>query len=331
MKDTLSIIVPVHNVQLYVERCLTSLCEIKNIDVKFILVENGSSDSSYDICKRIAEKDSRVVLLRLDESGVSNARNKALDVCESDYVTFMDADDYINASAFEQAFNCCSAKGPDLYFSPYFKDEKGKKEIVPLDLGKLEFRDEEIFSEIVQKRLGPGIRFLGSVWRVFFKRCLIGNLRFNKQMSYQEDVAFLIRCAIRAKYVVANDKIAYYSYRINNGSANANPKVNNSNRRLDLIGEIEDIARSSGLPLTFALAQRSVAYYAKKCGEVSLCSNVLNRIQAIVNIHNELSQKDVLLCDSSVFGKFFSVYIKLRKNGALSFALILLVVRYLLR
>lgn len=328
-KNSLSVIVPVHNVAPYVERCLESLCEISSIDVTFYLVENGSSDSSYEICAKTAESDSRFVLLKLDEAGVSNARNQALEMCDSEYVTFMDADDYIDSNAFEKAFSCCVSQEPDLYFLPYFTEEDGKKSLVSMNLKKSEFRDDEIFSGIVQNRLAPGIKFFGCVWRVFFKRSLIGDLRFNKEMCYQEDVAFLVRCSLKAKFAVANDEIAYYNYRTNQGSANANPKVNNSARRLDLIREIKDIEKSSGRNFDFTIAQRTISYYAKRCSEIALCPGVRNRVAAVLDIHRQLEQKHIVLCNSRVLGKVFSIYIRMRAKGFHRLALILMIARYL--
>lgn len=328
-KKSLSVIVPVHNVEPYIERCLESLREINSIDVTFYLVENGSSDSSYEICEKAAENDSRFVLLKLSEAGVSNARNQALEMCDSEYVTFMDADDYIDSEAFEKAFSCCVSQEPDLYFSPYFTEEDGKKSLVSMNLKKSEFRDDEIFSGIVQNRLAPGIKFFGCVWRVFFKRSLIGDLRFNKEMCYQEDVAFLIRCSLRAKFAIANDDVAYYNYRTNQGSANANPKVNNSARRLDLIRELKDIEKNSEQDFGFAIAQRTVSYYAKRCSEIVRCSGVGNRIRAVLEVHRQLESSHIVLCDSRVLGKFFSIYIRMRAKGFHRLALTLMIGRYL--
>ena len=325
-EDSLSIIVPVHNVEKYIGTCLKSLSAIQGIDVTFFLVENGSSDSSCEICKTFAKGDSRFTVLQLDESGVSNARNKALDICDSEYVTFVDADDYIDATTFTQVFKSCLLNGPDLLFTPYFSDVGGKRTLVSLNLDKPEYKGEEIFNEIVQNRLAPAIYFLGSVWRVIFKRSLIRNYRFNKQMCYQEDVAFLIYCALQAKTVLVNNS-PYYIYRINEGSANKNSNVNNAKRRLDLIAEIQKMASETGKDFDFAIAQRTVSYYARLCNEIRTNSDLQTRLRETIAIHKQISPRHIALCDCRLLGRLFAIYVRLRKKGFCHLALFLILAR----
>lgn len=325
-KNALSVIVPVHNVERYIGACLKSLSAIQGIDVAFFLVENGSSDSSYEVCKTFAKDDSRFTILRLNESGVSNARNKALDICDSEFVTFVDADDYIDAEDFTQVFKNCLLNAPDLLFTPYFSDVGGKKALVSLNLDKTEYKDEEIFDKIVQKRLAPGINFLGSVWRVIFKRSLIGNYRFNKQMCYQEDVSFLICCTLRAKSILVNNT-PYYIYRINEGSANKNSNVNNAKRRLDLINEIRKMASETGLDFNLAIAQRFISYYSRFCNEVRLNSSLRTRLRETIGIHKQISPQHIALCDSRALGRLFATYVRLRKKGFCRLALFLILAR----
>lgn len=92
----ISVIVPVYNVEKYLDKCIRSLTEQSYSDIEIILVNDGSSDSSGEICDRWAKQDSRIKVLHQKNSGVSSARNAALEVAGGEFIAFVDADDYID-------------------------------------------------------------------------------------------------------------------------------------------------------------------------------------------------------------------------------------------
>ena len=91
-----SVIIPVYNVEKYIERCLESVVhqEYKNLEI--IIIDDGSTDTSGLICDKYQEKDSRITVIHQKNSGQSAARNRALDVIKGKYVAFIDSDDYIS-------------------------------------------------------------------------------------------------------------------------------------------------------------------------------------------------------------------------------------------
>ena len=97
----ISIIVPVYNVEKYLEKCLESLVNqtLKNIEI--ILVNDGSTDSSKNICERYVEKDKRVILVNQVNKGQSAARNKGIEIARGNYIGFVDSDDYIELDMYE--------------------------------------------------------------------------------------------------------------------------------------------------------------------------------------------------------------------------------------
>ena len=96
-----SIIVPVYNVEKYIEECIDSLINQTYKDIEVILVDDGSTDASGEICDRYAQKDSRVKVYHNENDGPSKARNFGLDKATGEFVTFVDSDDWIESEAIE--------------------------------------------------------------------------------------------------------------------------------------------------------------------------------------------------------------------------------------
>ncbi len=101
MNDTVSIIVPVYNRAEYIEECVASVLSQSYQNFEIILVDDGSSDNSNSICLNLAEKDPRIKFFSIEHSGVSIARNKALQEAKGDYLFFLDSDDIIHPSLLE--------------------------------------------------------------------------------------------------------------------------------------------------------------------------------------------------------------------------------------
>lgn len=92
--DLISVIVPVYNVEKYLDECLTSIIQQTYRNVEIILVNDGSTDSSREICEKYLAKDTRVHLYSKDNGGLSSARNYGLDKANGQFVIFVDSDDF---------------------------------------------------------------------------------------------------------------------------------------------------------------------------------------------------------------------------------------------
>ena len=93
MDDLISVIVPVYNTERFLRKCVDSIINQTYKNLEIILVDDGSTDGSYEICKRLAERDKRIILLQQKNQGQAIARNKGLDLASGEYVAFMDCDD----------------------------------------------------------------------------------------------------------------------------------------------------------------------------------------------------------------------------------------------
>lgn len=113
----LSVIVPVHNTDAYLDRCLESVLNQTLSDIEVILVENASTDSSLEMCYKYQRNDPRVKVLHLEIGDLSTARNKGLEVATSEYVAFIDSDDYISVDMYERLYSLASEEDLDLVYS----------------------------------------------------------------------------------------------------------------------------------------------------------------------------------------------------------------------
>ena len=100
-----SIIVPVYNVEKYLEKCIESIINQTYSNLEIVLSDDGSTDNSPSICDEYALKDSRIRVIHKSNGGLSDARNAALDIISGKYITFIDSDDYIEKEAIEILVN----------------------------------------------------------------------------------------------------------------------------------------------------------------------------------------------------------------------------------
>ena len=97
----LTVVVPMYNQERYIKDCLESILKQANIaDIEVVVVDDGSLDNSYSICKEIAKKDVRIKIIQQQNKGLSGARKAGLDNCSTQYITFVDADDFVSSSAY---------------------------------------------------------------------------------------------------------------------------------------------------------------------------------------------------------------------------------------
>jgi glycosyltransferase involved in cell wall biosynthesis len=97
---SLSVIIPVYNVEEYLERCLDSIINQSYQEMEIILVNDGSTDKSGEICARYAKTDARIQLVNKENGGLSSARNTGIEIANGDYLTFVDSDDYIDLNTY---------------------------------------------------------------------------------------------------------------------------------------------------------------------------------------------------------------------------------------
>jgi len=221
-----SIIVPVYNAENYLANCLQSIINQSYKNIEIILINDGSSDNSLEICEGFKKDDNRIKLFSIENSGVSTARNIGIEQATGDYITFADSDDWIELNTVEFIVNKAIETEVDIvvwsYFKNYVNDEK------PLSLlpgGDQTFNSDKdilylksIYQFYGQTKLGDTVS-AGTTWCKLYKSGLIkeNNIKFKKELTRSQDVIFCLEAFSKANIIKYYDTHLYH-YRINNSS-----------------------------------------------------------------------------------------------------------------
>lgn len=120
----ISVIVPVYNVRDYLIRCVESIISQDYTDIEVMLIDDGSTDGSGEICDELAEKDNRIIVIHKKNGGLSSARNIALDMVKGEYIFFVDSDDYIMPGILHELYHACVENNADIACCGYISGKK---------------------------------------------------------------------------------------------------------------------------------------------------------------------------------------------------------------
>lgn len=206
MNLKISVIIPVYNAEKTLHRCVDSILVQNFSDFEVLLIDDGCKDNSGKICDEYAKKDSRVKVIHKVNGGVSSARNMGLDNAKGEWITFVDADDYI-ASDFLSAINN-NASDFIIGQSQHF-NSSGKYWITE----KISMQDvvnKEQFQSFLAHNLACHI--MRTPWGKFFKRNLIGKIRYDERMKVGEDTVFVHNYLLHCKSISVIDNMTYYYF-----------------------------------------------------------------------------------------------------------------------
>ena len=219
--DKISIIVPVYNSEKHIEQCVDSLLDQTHSNIEIILIDDGSTDRSGEICSMYAEKDARVIYKYQENQGSSAARNAGLDSSTGDWITFVDADDWVDKRMCEIALSKAKEAGADIvlwsYFT-HFPNEVRKSKLVKGGSRNLTPERNELELKTISQYYG-GISqgsaiSAGSSWCKLYKRNLIfdNNIRFTLGLIRAQDTVFSLEAfELAEKIVFINEYL--YNYR----------------------------------------------------------------------------------------------------------------------
>lgn len=194
----ISVIIPVFNVELFLQSCLESVKAQTLKDFEAILVDDGSSDSSGAICDAYARADNRFRVVHQPNQGVSAARNRGLDLAKGDYVYFVDADDEMRPEALEHLYHAITQGEYDIAASGYSLVRNGEETDQCMTAGS----PPMIFSgdEVLYKLLVDCSFVCYTCWNKLITRKLIADLRFTD--IKQEDFLFCGQLSLRLGAVI---------------------------------------------------------------------------------------------------------------------------------
>ena len=204
----ISIIVPVYNVDKYLDRCLNSILKQTYQNLEIILVDDGSTDNSPKLCDEYATKDNRIIVIHQENSGLASARNTGLENSTGDFVGFVDSDDWIELDTYNYCVGLINKFNSDIIefqLGYAYNDEK-----FPFRNEKLiEYKGKEILQHYMYcTTTGKGGDY--SVCVCLFKKELLEDVRF-RTGKINEDIDFKYKVYSRASTLI-NTNIAKYYY-----------------------------------------------------------------------------------------------------------------------
>jgi glycosyltransferase involved in cell wall biosynthesis len=208
-RDLVSIVIPVYNVEPYIERCLKSVISQSYKNIEIILIDDGSTDNSATICDQYSKIDTRIKVIHKKNGGLSSARNVGINISSGTYICFIDSDDYISEDYVDYLYSLINKYDSDIsvcdceMFFDKLKNIKQKEEI-------------QIFDKIeMLKNVLYGKHSYISAWGKLYKKDLFEDINYPEGQIY-EDVNTTYLLYEKANNVVVSNQKKYYYYIHNN-------------------------------------------------------------------------------------------------------------------
>lgn len=215
----ISVIIPAYNAGKYLNQCLKSIEQQTMRDIEIIVVDDGSTDGTKEILDRHADTDSRIKAILQENGGSVLARKTGIKMASADYITFVDADDWIEPEYLKNQYDVIIKENVDFVHSGYKEDRNGFAHgVYPewptgiIDIGR---NRSELVKDVI---LGGGIT--PSMWSKIIKRNIVEDLYMQQNDGQQmgEDLIFLIKLILQCDRCYINGENIGYHYRISDSS-----------------------------------------------------------------------------------------------------------------
>jgi len=210
----ISVVVPIYNMEKYLNCCIDSLLAQEFVDFEILLVDDGSSDQSGEICDKYALKDRRIRVLHKKNGGVSSARNFGIANAMGEYVCFVDADDYVDKEYLQSLYNDICTNNVELVVHGFMKLTPKRKQV------GCEFYSDAVYDlkyDLYKMLLEQNFYYRGSPYAKLYKRYILVTfgIIFDTEIAFGEDLCFLLdyMFVVQRIYYSSNISYNYIQYR----------------------------------------------------------------------------------------------------------------------
>ncbi len=198
MEELISVIIPVYNVENYIEKCIYSVINQSYKNLEIILVDDGSTDKSGVLCDKYEKIDKRIKVIHKENGGLSSARNMGLDCANGEYIMFLDSDDFVETTILQELYSLCYKNNVEISICNYKYINNDKEEA-----NDKEENAEYIYDNIEKfhKMFFEG-KFFWMAWGKLYKRRVFNNFRFKENQIYED--FYLI-----PRIILNTSKVAY--------------------------------------------------------------------------------------------------------------------------
>lgn len=292
MSELISVIVPVYNVEKYLDRCIKSILNQSYINLEIILVDDGSKDKCSEICDKWEREDSRIIAIHKENGGLSDARNVGIDASHGTYLSFIDSDDYVHKDFIKILYELSKKYDSDISMCGVYETCEEEDTIKNLKEG-----NEEV--KFAKSILSKKDSLYCVAWNKLYKRKVFQNVRYPKGKIH-EDVAVIYKLLYFSNKVAITDIKLYFYF----NNPNSIMRCNYSKKHLDILDGLYD----------------SYLFFIKN-NEEEYAYNVLN--EYIDNILDQYKQcqvlgKDAKVIERNLLFKYSTTYKSVLSNVKMS-------------
>lgn len=296
MNELISVIVPVYNVEKYLRKAVQSIQNQTYKNLEIMLINDGSTDSSGDICDELAELDSRIVVIHKENGGVSTARNEAQKVAKGNYVIYVDSDDYIHEEMIQSLYEQLIAENADISSCSVMNVYQNSQTPQCSDENLyFVFNQEEFLREYL-----IGQRVQGTLGNKLIRKEITDQLEFPVGKIYEDAYYHLQLVQVAKKYVVHTKPYYYYYHR--NQSLTTNPYHERDLVYLDVYQKFYDLVQQQ-YPriINEAFFRLSYAYFY--IFDKMLLESDFEKINQFKMVRDYLKRNAIQIAKNTIFQK----------------------------
>lgn len=303
----ISVIIPVYNVEKYLHECIDSVINQTYKNLEIILVDDGSTDSSGEICDEYIEKDDRITVIHKKNEGPSKTRNTGLENANGKYIYFLDSDDYIAEDAIESLTSAAESNGADLVFFDAYSFADDGSEVKQGYAIKGTYEPKSGYETLTE--LNKNKDYHCAIYLLLIKHRLLdeNKISFLESAYCSEDMLFTYQVYCSAKKAVQCKKTLYHRRYRPNSIVTSKKSVRHFRSCRDVYKEVRKYSESIGKANDYTAAE-----YTARCAFNAL------------NVYKKLSKNDKSLCkneyknlkkDILTYGAFGNTALKMRCYG----------------
>lgn len=237
----LSVVVPVYNVEKYIEKCVNSIINQTYSNLEIILVDDGSTDGSGKICDLFMKKDDRIKVIHKRNAGLSSARNEGIKVANGEYIAFVDSDDYLDLHMYSNMINVMQNTKSDISICNFKRVYENDKNVLFNKSGTIkEYNDStHLLNDLLKGKIND------YAWNKVYKKNLFNNIEYPLGKNF-EDIGTTYKIFARSKKTVFIDS-EYYAYLMRGNSITGSVSKKSLYDMITLVNERYQFLKNSSL------------------------------------------------------------------------------------
>lgn len=213
MSELISVVIPVYNVENYLERCVKSVIKQTYRNLEIILVNDGSTDGSLEVCKKLKKRYSQLIIIDKPNGGLSSARNAGIKVSNGEYIAFLDSDDWVTSDCYEYMLNLAVSNRADLSDVMIYQVKSEKDKIPEYDEKVKLYYNRDIIEHYMHRGMSEQKGAPYSACRKLYRRELFRDDTANfVEGTVNEDICFNYRILRKCSKIAVSNQIKYFYF-----------------------------------------------------------------------------------------------------------------------